>query len=51
MATLRKRNKLWQIQIRRVGHKLITKPFSSKISAEKWVRNMEKNYTCNRNKI
>ena len=42
MATLRKRNKLWQIQIRRVGHKLITKTFPLKSSAEKWARNMEK---------
>jgi hypothetical protein len=42
MTTLRKRNKLWQIQIRRVGHKLITKTFPLKSSAEKWARNMEK---------
>ena len=42
MATLRKRNKLWQIQIRRVAHKLITKTFPLKSYAEKWARNMEK---------
>ena len=42
MATLRKRNNLWQIQIRRVGHKLITKTFPLKSTAEKWARSMEK---------
>ena len=41
MATLRKRNDKWHVQIRRKDHPSRTKSFISKKTAEKWVRETE----------
>lgn len=41
MATIRQRGKSWQAQIRRKGHKPITKAFSTKGEAVAWARHIE----------
>ena len=41
MATLRKRNGKWHVQIRRYGYPSQNKTFSSKKTAEKWIRQTE----------
>ena len=41
MATLRKRNNRWHVQVRRNGHPSQTKSFLSKTDAHKWVRQVE----------
>lgn len=41
MATIRKRNGKYQVQIRRLGSAAVSKTFSSKIDAEAWARRME----------
>ena len=41
MASIRKRNAKWHVQIRRLGHKSITKSFSTREAAEKWARKTE----------
>jgi len=41
MATLRKRNGKWQVQVRRMGHKPATKSFRLRADAEAWARQVE----------
>lgn len=41
MATFRKRNNKWHVQVRRVGHPSQSKSFISKTDAHKWVRQVE----------
>ena len=41
MATLRKRGDRWQVQVRRQGHKSLSKSFALKIDAERWARQIE----------
>jgi hypothetical protein len=41
MATIRKREASWQVQIRRQGHPLITHSFKLKADAEAWARKIE----------
>lgn len=41
MATIVKRDDKWRVQVRRKGHKTLSKTFSKKILAEKWAREME----------
>ena len=41
MATFRKRNGLWQVQIRRKGASPVSKSFCLKSDAEKWARQVE----------
>ena len=41
MATIRKRGKKWQVQVRRNGCKHLSKTFHFKIDAEKWARKTE----------
>ena len=41
MATLRKRNDKWHVQIRRKDYPSQTKSFISKKTAEKWIRETE----------
>jgi integrase len=42
MATIRKRNSRWQVQVRRTGYPPISKSFLSKSDAEKWAREKER---------
>lgn len=42
MATFRKRNDRWQVQVRRAGYPPISKSFLSKSDAEKWAREKER---------
>ena len=41
MATFRKRNGKWQVQIRRTGHVALSKSFVLKTDADAWARHME----------
>jgi integrase len=41
MASVRKRGKAWQVQIRRTGFPLVTASFASKADALRWARNEE----------
>ncbi|MDP7169710.1 MAG: site-specific integrase, partial [Nitrospinota bacterium] len=41
MATFRKRNNKWHVQIRRKHHPSMTKTFLSKKVAQKWIRGTE----------
>ena len=41
MATYRKRNNKWHVQVRRAGHPSQSKSFISKTDAHKWVRQIE----------
>ena len=41
MASIRKRNGKWQVQIRRTGHLSLNKSFIQKINAVRWIREME----------
>lgn len=41
MATFRKRNGKWQVQVRRKGFSPITKSFASKADAQEWARHIE----------
>ena len=41
MATIRKRNYKWHVQIRRKHHNSITKTFLSNMVAQKWIRETE----------
>lgn len=41
MATFRKRNDKWHVQVRRAGHPSQSKSFISKTDAHKWVRQVE----------
>ena len=41
MATIVKRDDKWRAQVRRKGHKTLSKTFSKKVLAEKWAREME----------
>jgi integrase len=41
MATIRKRNDKWHVQVRRSGRNSITKSFLSKSDAQQWAREME----------
>lgn len=41
MATLRKRNNKWHVQIRRIGHPSQSKSFLSKADAHVWARHIE----------
>ena len=38
MATIRKRNNKWQVQVRHLGHNQISKTFLRKQEAEQWAR-------------
>ena len=41
MATIRKRNNKWQVQVRHLGHNQISKTFLRKQEAEQWARELE----------
>lgn len=41
MASIYKHGEGWRAQVRRKGHKTLSKMFSKKVLAEKWVREME----------
>ena len=41
MASIRKRNGKWQVQIRRTRHLSLNKSFIQKINAVRWIREME----------
>lgn len=41
MASIYKHGEGWRAQVRRKGHKTLSKTFSKKVLAEKWVREME----------
>lgn len=41
MATFRKRNDKWQVQIRRLGHPPISRSFLKKADADTWARHIE----------
>jgi len=41
MASIRKRNNRWQVQIRRQSFPALTKTFLSKKNAQSWARKME----------
>lgn len=41
MASITKRGDSWRVQVRRKGHKPLTKTFSKKALAESWAREME----------
>ncbi len=41
MATFRKRNDRWHVQVRRAGYQTLTKSFTSKADAQKWARQVE----------
>ena len=41
MASIRKRNGRWQVQIRRTGHLSLNRSFIQKINAVRWIREME----------
>lgn len=41
MATFRQRGTSWEVQIRRKGHRPVTKTFPKKFLAEKWARDQE----------
>ncbi|MGC6475585.1 MAG: tyrosine-type recombinase/integrase [Parvibaculales bacterium] len=43
MASIRNRNGKWQAQVRRHGHKALTKSFTNKSDAQKWARGIETN--------
>jgi integrase len=42
MATIRKRNERWHVQIRRQGYSSVTKSFLLKADAQEWAREMER---------
>jgi integrase len=41
MATIRKRGRRWQVQVRRLGHRPLAKSFASRAEAEAWARKTE----------
>ncbi len=41
MATIRKRGKKWQAQVRRIGQRSASRSFSFKADADSWAREME----------
>jgi hypothetical protein len=41
MATIRKRGSLWQVQIRKRGHKPVSKSFTKKADAALWAKKVE----------
>ncbi len=42
MATIRKRGSTWNVQIRRKGHDPVTASFDTKVAAEAWARDIER---------
>jgi len=44
MATLRKRNGKWQVQVRRQGHPPVSKSFINRKDAEAWARDVERRF-------
>ena len=48
MATIRKRKRKWQVQIRHIGHKQISKTFNRKQEAELWARELEVSFDQNK---
>jgi integrase len=44
MATLRKRNGKWQVQVRRQGHDPVSKSFINRKDAEAWARDVERRF-------
>ena len=48
MATIRKRQGKWQVQIRHIGHKQISKTFNRKHEAEQWARKLEVSFDQNK---
>tara|TARA_B100001057_G_scaffold156905_1_gene157461 strand:+ start:534 stop:884 length:351 start_codon:yes stop_codon:yes gene_type:complete len=48
MATIRKRQGKWQVQIRHIGHKQISKTFNRKQEAEQWARELEVSFDQNK---
>ena len=48
MATIRKRKRKWQVQIRHIGHKQISKTFNRKQEAEQWARELEVSFDQNK---
>ncbi|MEZ0246990.1 MAG: site-specific integrase, partial [Methylophilaceae bacterium] len=42
MATIRKRGKVWQVQVRKKGYPLQSKSFSYKSDAEIWAKGLER---------
>ena len=47
MATIRKRQGKWQVQVRHIGHKQISKTFNRKQEAEQWARELEVSFDQN----
>ena len=41
MATIRRRGRAWQVQVRRQGHPLLSRTFRLKSDAELWARQKE----------
>ncbi len=41
MATIRKRDQVWQVQIRRLGHPSLSRSFKAKANADAWARQTE----------
>ena len=41
MATIRKRNSKWQVQVRHLGYNQISRTFLRKQEAEQWARELE----------
>ena len=48
MATIRKRQGKWQVQVRHIGHKQISKTFNRKQEAEQWARELEVSFDQNK---
>ena len=48
MATIRKRQRKWQVQIRHSGHKQISKTFNRNKEAEQWARELEVSFDQNK---
>lgn len=44
MASLRKRNGKWQVQVRRQGHSPVSKSFINRKDAEAWARDVERRF-------
>ena len=47
MATIRKRQGKWQVLVRHIGHKQISKTFNRKQEAEQWARELEVSFDQN----
>ena len=48
MATIRKRQGKWQVQVRHIGHKQISKTFNRKQEAQQWARELEVSFDQNK---